>query len=165
MISRQYPAGGIVVITRSAYERLIAACRRLYPFEACGVLAASGTERTGGAPHLSIDAVHPVKNAAVQPADSFAFDPQDWVRAYADMRRSRQSIAGFYHSHPHAAPLPSVSDLSGWRQFGGESLTYWIVSFSSGEDRPPELAAYRMARREPGEDGLSMLTQIRIEIA
>jgi proteasome lid subunit RPN8/RPN11 len=131
----------MIVITSEARERLIEACLAARPAEACGLLLA---DAEGG----PIDRIRPVRNAHPRPERAFRFDPEDWVRAWAETRRSRRRIAGFYHSHPCAPPMPSAADLENWRRFGGREYSYWIVSLLNA-DRP-EIAAWRLRGGVPG---------------
>jgi proteasome lid subunit RPN8/RPN11 len=144
----------MIVIREEACEQLIRICRAACPSEACGLLLAG----TGGGP---IDRVRPVRNAHPQPESAFRFDPADWVRAWAETRRSRRRIAGFFHSHPGAPPAPSAADLDGLLRFGAQDMTYWIVSF--GIDGRPELAAWRLLGRAP--DPFLVPAEIRVQIA
>ncbi|QHW34232.1 M67 family metallopeptidase [Paenibacillus rhizovicinus] len=120
-----------------AYRRLIEACMNALPDEACGVLSGSfivvdqedsrGDAASIAAESLMIAGVHPVRNTAANPASRFAFDPADWVRVLYDMQRNRQSLVGFYHSHPASLPVPSPADREGLPgQNAGTS--YWIVA-------------------------------------
>lgn len=43
----------------------------------------------------------------------YELDPRSHVRAIRDTRGSDCEVVGFYHSHPHSAPVPSASDLAG----------------------------------------------------
>jgi Predicted metal-dependent protease of the PAD1/JAB1 superfamily len=142
----------MIVVTSEAYHLLIETCRSAFPEEACGLLISAGGP---------IDRIRPVRNAHPQPERGFRFDPADWVRAWSETRRSRRRIAGFYHSHPHGAPVPSAADLEGWLRLAGPDFTYWIVSLRDA-DRP-ETAAYRLRSGAP--DSPSMPAQIRIQIA
>jgi proteasome lid subunit RPN8/RPN11 len=145
----------MIVIVREAYERLIEVCKAVHPLEACGLLlSAEG-------PAGPIDRIRPVRNAHPQPDRSFRFDPEDWVRAWAEARRSRRRIAGFYHSHPAAPAAPSAADLDAWRRMASPEHAYWIVSLSDAER--PEVAAWRL--RSVGPGATSVPAEIRVQIA
>ncbi|RJE89823.1 M67 family peptidase [Paenibacillus sp. 1011MAR3C5] len=120
-----------VKITVDAYEQLLAICARLYPNEACGVLARSE-------PSESIDIALPIRNVHKRPEDSFAFHPAEWTNTFFGMQRNRQQLVGFFHSHPHSHAQPSLRDYAGFLPAPG--MTYWIVSL---KDRDlPEVQPY-----------------------
>jgi len=145
-------------ITGAAYARMAAYCLSAAPDEACGLLTASmGLSGAGGA---VIDGVVPIRNAAADPRRHFSFHSEDWIRAYYDAEKNRQSIVGFFHSHPDSAPVPSPSDEAGWPDRNGAAYTYWIVSLWNAER--PACCAYR---RRTLEDGSSVFAQVRIQIA
>lgn len=145
-------------MTSAAYSRMTGYCLSALPDEACGLLTASASpDSRGGA---LIDGIVPIRNAAAHPKAHFSFHPADWVQAYYDTRKNRQTIVGFFHSHPASAPVPSTSDEAGWLEWSGNGpYTYWIVSLWN--DERPECRAYR--RRMLGE-GSSMFAQIRVQI-
>ena len=41
----------------------------------------------------------------------FLIDPKDHIQARRDARAAGMDVVGFYHSHPHSAPVPSETDL------------------------------------------------------
>ncbi len=51
------------------------------------------------------------RNIAGEPA-RFLIDPVDHIRARRDAYDSGLDVVGFYHSHPHSAPVPSETDLA-----------------------------------------------------
>ena len=42
----------------------------------------------------------------------FLIDPKDHIQARRDARAEGMDVVGFYHSHPHSAPVPSETDLA-----------------------------------------------------
>lgn len=123
----------VVQITPAAYEELLAICERMYPHEACGLLACSD----GGD---SIDIVLPIQNVHEHPEDSFAFHPAEWTNSFFGMQKNRQQLVGFFHSHPHSHAQPSVRDYAGFPPAQG--MSYWIVSLQ--ERNRPVIELYRM---------------------
>ncbi|MDQ6423301.1 M67 family metallopeptidase [Paenibacillus sp. LHD-117] len=119
-------------ITKETYDRLIRTCEQALPDEACGVLA-QGPESE------AIDIVIPIRNVHPSPSVSFSFDPEEWTAAYFNMQKNRQSLVGFFHSHPHTAATPSYRDSRGFLHESG--LTYWIVSLTPGAS--PDVKPYR----------------------
>lgn len=119
-------------ITTQAYDRLIASCREALPREACGILTG---ERDIG----KIVDVTAIANVHTSPATAFAFAPDDWVKAYYRMQKSRQSLLGFFHSHPTSHPHPSTADGLGLHS-DDLLLSYWIISLQ--QPLQPEIQAY-----------------------
>ncbi|SFJ08981.1 Proteasome lid subunit RPN8/RPN11, contains Jab1/MPN metalloenzyme (JAMM) motif [Paenibacillus sp. UNC496MF] len=128
----------IAELTPEAYQALFALTMDAMPHEVCGVLTGlrlseigSSTPAQAAADVLRVTGVLPVKNAAARPETQFAFDPHDWVRAVYDMQKNRQSLVGFFHSHPGSPPVPSKADHAGF-PFGaaesGSGTSYWILS-------------------------------------
>ena len=70
--------------------------------EICGLL--------GGSAYL-IKSYYPVANISDQPHSSFLMDPAGQIQALRTMREREETLAGIFHSHPEAPPLPSSRDL------------------------------------------------------
>lgn len=112
----------------------------------------------GGTPG-PVNGVHPIPNASGRPERRFAFEPAAWIETFYRIAKNRQTIAGFYHSHPSGSTLPSLADAAGWP--GSPNASYWIVSLS-GRDRGALIKAYL-----PQKDasGALMFTQVSVQIA
>ncbi|KQO17703.1 Mov34/MPN/PAD-1 family protein [Paenibacillus sp. Leaf72] len=119
-------------ITTQAYDRLIASCLEALPREACGIL--TGEQDIG-----KIIDVAAISNVHPSPSAAFAFAPDDWVKAYYRMQKSRQSLLGFFHSHPTSPPHPSTADELGIHT-DDLLLSYWIISLQ--QPLQPEIQAY-----------------------
>ncbi|MFD2383943.1 Mov34/MPN/PAD-1 family protein [Paenibacillus xanthanilyticus] len=143
-----------ITITADAYETMLQHARQRLPYEACGALA-------GPLPGCLQDAairitdVYAIPNAAANPVRTFAFSPDAWVDAYYRMQKNRQSLVGFFHSHPTAPPVLSQADLAGLRHSGAE--TYWILSLAVPDS--PSVCVYRLRR---GQWLPSMFAQVRV---
>lgn len=134
------PATG-ATITEQASRQLIAACRAVYPNEACGVLAyteqhthliypGNNSEHTSqGISFVQVNTIYPIRNIAADSARCFQFHPQDWINTYYAIQKNRQSLVGFYHSHPRSLPIPSAADYSGMQY--STAASYWIVSLKN----------------------------------
>ncbi|MBM7563706.1 Mov34/MPN/PAD-1 family protein [Paenibacillus sacheonensis] len=120
-------------LTPEAYELLAELCAGALPHEACGVLSGAYVDvnESGAslptARFLRVTSVHAVRNAALRPEKQFSFDPADWIRAHYDMQKNRQTLVGFFHSHPASLPVPSIADQAGLPA-DGSGISYWIVS-------------------------------------
>ncbi|MBP3961336.1 M67 family metallopeptidase [Paenibacillus lignilyticus] len=143
-----------VFITTEAYQSLIECCLRALPEEACGIL--SGTAGQAQQPFVTVTGIQGVRNRSQQPLNRFAFDPEEWIQAYYSMQKNRQSLVGYFHSHPSSMPIPSTADWNGLYTTA-TGINYWIVSLKQ-EDKPfiqPYWA-------EKGSFTPLMLTQISI---
>ncbi|NBD25981.1 Mov34/MPN/PAD-1 family protein [Paenibacillus glycinis] len=118
------------VLDPSAYRTLVSLCMDAMPLEACGVLTGHyAVDDSMAQPDrvLHITDVHRVSNAASRPEHRFSFDPQDWVQVLYRMQKNRQSLVGFFHSHPSSPPVPSAADLDGILA-AGDGTSYWILA-------------------------------------
>lgn len=88
-----------------------------YPHEACGVLL--GAAAAGG---MRIDTYVPMRNVAPDPLHAFIPHPEDWIK----LLYREPALIGLFHSHPHTAPCPSLSDLEGLSALGAEFQVYFI---------------------------------------
>jgi proteasome lid subunit RPN8/RPN11 len=154
-------AAGHASITPDALHRMIAHCRGALPDEACGLLAfdeakPANTEEARTPHAIHVNTVHSIRNASSFPARSFEFDPKDWIRVLYEMQKNRQSLVGFYHSHPRSAPTPSAADIAGLRHVSAG--TCWIVSLAD-PDRPL-IKPYRIT--DDGRFMPLMLAQISV---
>jgi proteasome lid subunit RPN8/RPN11 len=72
------------------------------PRECCGLLV--------GVPGRVVLA----RRAANLSADPnrFLIDPKDHIKALREGRVNGTEVVGFYHSHPHSAPVPSATDIA-----------------------------------------------------
>ncbi|WP_168119349.1 M67 family metallopeptidase [Paenibacillus sp. HB172176] len=122
------------LIRRSVYEELIAICTAGLPSEVCGILIRNRDSEM-------IDEVLPIQNVHHTPLDSFAFDPVEWTQAYFNMQKNRQSLVGFFHSHPRSEAVPSMRDGAGFLPLS--TLSYWIISLQ--DRKHPVAQPYRYA--------------------
>ncbi|MBX7106217.1 MAG: M67 family metallopeptidase [Gemmataceae bacterium] len=89
-----------MIITRPAYDAMLAHARAAMPDEACGFLA--------GRDHVT----HflPLDNAADMPRTQFESSPRSTLAAYRRMRELNLELLAVYHSHPTSPPAPSETD-------------------------------------------------------
>ncbi|SEM70306.1 M67 family metallopeptidase [Paenibacillus sp. OV219] len=147
-----------------AHEQLLRSCSDAMPSEACGVLAGT-LEHIDGVPLVSVTHVYPVNNAeAVSRLNNqFAFEPASWIQALYHMQKNRQSLVGYYHSHPTSMPLPSAADMIGIRTAAARDTSYWIISLANSA-RHPVVQPYWIHNDPHGQLCCSplMLTEIRV---
>lgn len=90
-----------------------------HPRECCGLI-----EGVRDGTVFRVTALHPARNLSDR-SDRFEIDPADHVAAQKAARANGQAIIGCYHSHPHGAAQPSLTDLAGAAQ---EDFLWLIAS-------------------------------------
>jgi proteasome lid subunit RPN8/RPN11 len=116
-----------IAISHRALADVAAHARNAEPAECCGLLVGTGT---------SVAEVVPARNLANLPT-RFLIDPQDHIHAIRDARARGLEVLGFYHSHPHSAPVPSETDRA---EVSYPDHLYLIVSLVRD---PPEIRLFR----------------------
>jgi proteasome lid subunit RPN8/RPN11 len=91
-----------VIVRRAALDAIILHARDAAPAECCGLLLGTAD---------SIADARRARNLATNP-NRFLIDPKDHIDARRDARSLDLDVVGFYHSHPHSAPVPSATDLA-----------------------------------------------------
>ncbi|MEZ6197431.1 MAG: Mov34/MPN/PAD-1 family protein [Planctomycetota bacterium] len=117
--------------------------RREAPREACGLLLGHPIR----AREWRIERLAWSPNSADDPTEGFRIPGRAWARASRRARAEGLEVVGVFHSHPAAAPTPSVSDLAAARRFG-EGLDR-RVDLIAGRDEEGgwQLAAWRIGPR------------------
>jgi proteasome lid subunit RPN8/RPN11 len=117
-----------VKIRAAALEAIVAHARAARPAECCGVLV--GAEGR-------IEEAVAGRNIADRPT-RYLLDPQDHITARRNARRRGLELVGFYHSHPHSAPVPSETDRA---EATYPDHLYLIVGFPADE---PEVRLFKL---------------------
>lgn len=117
-------------VLETVLHEMVAACRRSFPLEACGLLGGKD------------DVAHshfPLANVADDPAHRFAGDPWEQLQAMYTMEASREQLVAIYHSHPSTPPTPSRADIE-------EALYPDAFYVIVGLQRPelPEMRVFRV---------------------
>lgn len=97
------------------------------PLEACGLLAGAKGR---------VARVFPVKNAAAS-AVRFRMDPEEQLRAFAQIESAGQELLAIFHSHPSGDSAPSPTDIREaaypvvqiiWSSIGGrwQARGFWL---------------------------------------
>jgi len=107
----------LVRISEGECERILEECRRNYPFEACGALTGSTTER-----EFIIDRAIPLRNLR-ESSHSFEIDAEELWKVITEAEARGKEFLGFFHSHP-APPRPSEEDLKHMALWRG---TVWVI--------------------------------------
>jgi len=120
-----------VIVGRAVLDAVIAHARDSAPAECCGLLL--------GTPDAVTESRR-ARNLATDP-NRFLIDPEDHIDARREARTRGIEVVGFYHSHPHSAPVPSERDLA---EASYADCLYLIVSLAE------EQAAASFYRLEAG---------------
>ena len=115
-------------ITRKAVEDIVAHAREARPAECCGLLLGSGT--------TIAEAVR-TPNTSDNP-NRFFIDPQAHIEGRREARGRGLDVLGFYHSHPHSLPEPSITDL---QEASYPDHLYLIVSPATN---PAQIRLFRL---------------------
>lgn len=94
-----------------------------YPREACGILFGR-VERD----QRIVEGFRPTRNRWSGRADRYRVDPESLRHALSAEDRGGPRVLGFYHSHPDAAPVPSITD----REWAWPWYVYLIVRVENG---------------------------------
>ncbi len=131
-------------IRRQVLEQIERHARDSLPAECCGILLASFS-----APE-TINGVLRGKNIeSDEPAQRYALGHRAHIKAIEMELAGAFRVAGYYHSHPRGAAMPSAHD----RSLAAPNVVYLIVAV--GEE-PARHAAWRLA------DGA--LAQLSLEV-
>ena len=112
-------------ISETLFRRIAGHAGRTYPEECCGVLL--GTEIGGG---RFVHEILEIDNS--QDANRrrrFLISPAQYRDAERQAEERRQTLLGFYHSHPDHPAIPSAFDT----EHALPWFTYMIVSVAGGK--------------------------------
>jgi proteasome lid subunit RPN8/RPN11 len=96
--------GGVIAVRlgRHVLSQVAAHAHDTLPAECCGVLIGRAEE--------VVEAVR-ADNLSDDP-NRYALDPKAHIDARRAARLRGLDVVGFYHSHPHSEPEPSIADLT-----------------------------------------------------
>ncbi len=118
------------------YDTLRAHGEEEYPEECCGALLGYAT-----AEGWQIVAAIRARNVSANGARTrYEIAPAELIRIVREARRQGLEIAGFYHSHPDAAPQWSATDLSDAHWLGA---SYVITEIARG--KAAQTCSFRLA--------------------
>ena len=98
-------------IRESVRQKILLECRRAYPLESCGLLLKKSEDSYPVRNIEKIEEVIPMENQAEKSDIYFQVDPLELYRIEKAAEKKGYDIAGFYHSHPDCAAVPSREDL------------------------------------------------------
>lgn len=129
-------------VPEAVWKEVIAHLESTYPGEGCGVLVG---HREDGARRVR-EAV-PSQNEWSRRDDRYSVDPDLLRELLVREEEGGPAVLGFYHSHPDAEPVPSVTD----RELGWPWYHYLIVHVSGGEASGARLWRFRGTEESPLE--------------
>jgi len=88
-------------ITRELLNEIISHCRKVYPYEACGILAGKS---------MVVQKVYKMTNIE-NSGVSYMLDSMEQFAAMKEMREQCLDMTAIYHSHPHSECYPSAKDI------------------------------------------------------
>jgi proteasome lid subunit RPN8/RPN11 len=106
----------VAYLEREQQRRLVAAARRAYPREACGLLFAP----IDGSGRLELIPTAPARNTHM----SFRIRAREIERLRGEREAMGERLVGCFHSHLLSRPRPSQADAAGARHLGGLWLIY-----------------------------------------
>jgi proteasome lid subunit RPN8/RPN11 len=135
----------MLVVSRQAFDQLVAVAYDRYPEEACGLIAGPPGDDTAFA-------FYPCRNAAAS-ARIYTIDPKDHLLAERDADDHDWEIIGVVHSHTHTEPYPSPTDVA---QAPDPAWHYVIVGLKRDV---PEVRSYRIVEGEIAEEAMQIDTR------
>ena len=120
---------------------MVAEAWRVYPLEACGVMAGPPGSDT-------VERFHPIHNAA-ESSRVFTLDAGGYMRAERAADDAGHEIIGVFHSHTHTQAYPSPTDVAeATKPLVPPSWRWLILSLEHGF---PELRSYRISSVDESE--------------
>ena len=89
-------------ISRELLSEMLAHCKEVYPFEACGILAGKGNV---------VKRIYKMTNIE-KSGVSYMMEPGEQFTVMKEMRENGLEMTAIYHSHPGASAYPSAKDIS-----------------------------------------------------
>jgi len=108
-----------VTLPRNLVNKILSHAQQAPEDEVCGLIGAKDGH--------AID-FYPVNNVAEDTHRLFQMDPKQQIDAMREMREQGHELFAIYHSHPHAAAAPSVTDLE---QAAYPDAVYLIISLNT----------------------------------
>jgi proteasome lid subunit RPN8/RPN11 len=91
-----------LIIPQHIFEKMIAHCKKEYPYEACGILAGKGNR---------VSKIYTMTNIEKSPV-SYLLDSKEQFNVMKDMRENNLSMVAIFHSHPSSSAYPSITDVN-----------------------------------------------------
>jgi proteasome lid subunit RPN8/RPN11 len=138
-----------VKISRDLLAVVLAAARRGYPFEVCGVLLGRDAAR--------VERVVPVANREdVAPRTRYQIAPEDQLRIQREARAAELEIVGYYHSHPDHPARPSETDRRIAAEGLSDGVVHVVVGVTGGADAQATAWVFRDATQSFDAESLEV---------
>ena len=120
-----------IKIKENVRSKIIDQCKLEYPSEACGIILKKKDDGQEKNTVILEDAI-PMKNRMNKENQRrfFYIDPLQLLKIEKEIEKTDYDIAGFYHSHPDCAAVPSDEDLGNMIP----GMIYLIVSIEKNAD-------------------------------
>ena len=92
----------VIRLSSDHLQQMLQEVRKLYPEEACGLVAGLGRESKQ---------VYPVENRLHSPV-RFLMEPEQQVRFLLEIEANGWELLAIYHSHPNGPDTPSPTDIA-----------------------------------------------------
>ena len=137
-------AKGTLNIPKQLFDAVNGHLDAVFPEEGCGFLV--------GTPGEVLE-FHPVENILHSPV-AYQMRPDQLISVFFDAEERNLTPLAIVHSHPHTAPIPSVTDL---KEATWTELIYIIVSLAN---RPrPEWRCWQIKDKHFQEIGFEVRNQ------
>ncbi len=128
-------------LSRDLLALMLAHCRYVYPFEACGILAG----------HDDVVSVVYKMNNIEQSSVSYVMDSMEQFHVMKKIRNEGMQMIAIYHSHPQSPAYPSSEDI---RLAFYDEVAYVIVSLIDYDN--PDIRTFRICDGAVSELTMSM---------
>jgi len=134
----------LLTIKKADLQGIYEHCNRVYPNEACGILAGRDN---------SVQKVYPLVSEKPSPT-FYQVDSKEHFRVIREMREAGIDLVSIYHSHPGGPAFPSSTDVD--LAFYPEAV-YLIVSLMDRKN--PVAKGYNIIEREITEVLLNVVPE------
>ena len=135
---------GTLILTDEVRQAMVDHALAGLPNEACGLFS-------GTAGRTTVDAFHPMANAAVS-REIYLFEPKEHRDVERAVDEAGRAVLGVMHSHPSTEAYPSRTDVDEASRF--DPLGIWFFVIVTLKDPDPAVRAYRILDAE--------ITEVRV---
>lgn len=129
-----------VRIAAGLREQMVKHAYACHPEESCGLLAGSSDG--------NVDLAFPTTNI-LHSSTNYTIDPKEHLSAIREADAAGMEIIGVFHSHPHTAGYPSVTDVS-----LAPDPTWLYVLVGMEDLESPTVRGFRISNGEITEEPL-----------
>jgi len=126
-------------------QKILEHAQRFPETEVCGLM---------GAENDNVVSCYPITNTHQHPETRFSLDSKEHIAAFKTMREHGETLFAIYHSHPHSAAEPSLTDIQLANYPDALSL---IISLNT--KGVLELRAFKINQQQVEEVSLSLYSE------